>query len=85
MPRTKKVQATEPKAVEQPQQIEQTNEASPSLTKDDFIKAKATIKQYKEAQKTKPKRPCSDKQLAALAAGRAKNKRFANKTTGANQ
>ena len=47
------------------------------LTKDDYLKAKATIKQFREEKKAKPKRPCSEAQLAALARGRAKNKRFA--------
>ena len=43
-----------------------------SYTKSDYIRAKAIINSYKEAQKTRPKRKCSEKQLAALAAGRAK-------------
>jgi len=46
------------------------------LTKNDYLKARATIKQFREEKKSKPKRQCSDKQLAALAAGRAKNNRF---------
>ena len=49
------------------------------LTKEDYLKARATIKSYRESQKNRPKRKCSDKQLAALAAGREKNKRFAKK------
>ena len=49
------------------------------LTKADYLKAKATIKQFREEKKAKPKRPCSQKQLEALAAGRARNKRFAKK------
>ena len=47
------------------------------LTKADYLKAKATIKQFREEKKAKPKRKCSEAQLAALAAGREKNKRFA--------
>ena len=43
-----------------------------SYTKSDYIRAKAIINSYKEAQKTRPKRKCSEKQLAALAAGRDK-------------
>ena len=77
----KKAQATEP-ALAQP--VEQTNEPQPiPLTKEDYIKARATIKQYREAQSTRPKRPCSQKQLEALAAGRAKNKRFQKKNDSA--
>ena len=41
-------------------------------TKSDYIKAKAIIQSYRETQKSKPKRPCSEKQLAALKAGREK-------------
>ena len=57
--------------------------ATPLITKDDYLKARATIKQYRESKKNQPKRKCSEAQLAALAAGRNKNKRF-NKTTGEN-
>ena len=93
MPRRSKKsieQTTEAQPVEaQPveaQLVEPINEVRPTqLTKDDYLKARETIKNYREAQKAKPKRKCSDKQLAALAAGRARNKRFANKTTGENQ
>ena len=61
--------------------VESTNEAQPvALTKEDYLKARATIQQFREEKKNKPKRPCSEKQLAALAAGRMKNKRFANCT-----
>ena len=79
-------QLVEPINEAQRDQRSQPNEVRPTqLTKDDYLKARETIKNYREAQKAKPKRPCSDKQLAALAAGRARNKRFANKTTGENQ
>ena len=78
MPR-KKAQAVEPvvetQAVEQPE-VEQKPIA---LTKADYIKARATIQQYREEKKNRPKRQCSEKQLAALAAGREKNKKFAKK------
>ena len=67
-------------------QVEQTEEAQPlPPNKDDYVKARNVIKQYRESQKLKPKRKCSERQLEALAQGRMKNKRFANKTTGANQ
>lgn len=80
MPRTKKVQAkpvevVEPKPVEAPQVVEQ--QLPPN--KEEYLKARNVIKQYRETQKAKPKRVCSEKQLAALAQGRAKNKRFAKK------
>ena len=66
--------------------VDSTNEVQPvALTKEDYLKARATIQQFREEKKNKPKRPCSEKQLAALAAGRMKNKRFANKTPGTNQ
>ena len=88
MPRRSKKsieQTTEAQPVEA-QLVEPINEVRPTqLTKDDYLKARETIKNYREAQKAKPKRKCSDKQLAALAAGRARNKCFANKTTGENQ
>ena len=78
MPR-KKAQAVEPvvetQAVEQPE-VEQKPIA---LTKADYIKARATIQQYREEKKNRPKRQCSEKQLAALAAGRARNQKFAKK------
>ena len=74
MPRTKKVvQAVEP--VNAP--LNESAVATPlAYTKDDYIKARETIKQYREAQKSKPKRKCSEKQLEALKAGREKNQRF---------
>ena len=80
MPR-KKVQAIEPEAVNEAKPVEQVNEAPVVLTKDDYLKARATIKSYREAQKTKPKRKCSEAQLAALAKGREANKRFQKKSS----
>ena len=44
-------------------------------TKDDYMKARSVIKSYREARKSRPKRQCTEKQLAALAEGRAKNSR----------
>ena len=46
-----------------------------SATREDYLKARAVIQLYRENQKNRPKRKCSDKQLAALAAGRAANAR----------
>ena len=46
------------------------------VTKQDYLVAKETIKNYKQEKKDRPKRKCSEKQLAALAAGRAKNSKF---------
>ena len=82
MARSKKVveQTNQAEAVEA-KPVEQVNEAPVALTKDDYIKARATIKSYREAQKAKPKRKCSEAQLAALKAGREKNKRFQKKTS----
>ena len=58
------------------------NESQPQVySKSDVIRARAIIQSYREAQKTKPKRKCSEKQLAALAAGREKNKRNKPKQT----
>ena len=77
MPRTKKVvQAVEP--VNAPLN-ESAAVATPlAYTKEDYNKARETIRQYREAQKSKPKRKCSEKQLEALKAGREKNNRFKN-------
>ena len=78
MPRTKKqVQAVEPTKADAPlNEPVATESAPPPLTKEDYIKARATIKQWRENKKARPKRQCSEKQLAALAAGRARNQRF---------
>ena len=79
MPRAKKVQPTpEPESPV----VEASTEPTPPVvfTKADYLKARATIKSYREAQRSKPKRPCSEKQLAALAAGREKNTRCKKKT-----
>ena len=47
------------------QQDSQDEPQQPQVyTKSDYIKARAVISAYKEAQKTHPKRPCSEKQLA---------------------
>ena len=55
--------------------VTEDNNQPTVYTKSDYIKAKATINAYKEQRKNRPKRPCTEKQLAALAAGRAKNNR----------
>ena len=61
--------------------VEQTEESpiTPPPNRDQYLKARALIQLYRENQKSKPKRPCSDKQLAALAAGRNKNPRSKKK------
>lgn len=71
-------QPVEAPAVEAPP-VQPTNETPATVSKEDYMKARATIKQYRETKKTQPKRKCSEKQLAALAAGRERNKRFAKK------
>ena len=70
MPRTKKVQAVESIKDTPPVEPISNNTPPPALTKEDYIKARATIKQFREEKKAKPKRQCSEKQLAALKAGR---------------
>ena len=85
MPRVKKVkesvEPTEPKQ-EEPAEVSKPAEPKPiSATRDDYIKARAVIQLYRENQKQKPKRKCSEKQLAALAAGRAKNSRCQKKVS----
>ena len=73
MPRKAKVQ--EPLVEQNVAPVVEQQSLPPN--KDDYMKAKATIKQFRENQKNRPKRPCSEKQLVALKAGREKNKRFA--------
>ena len=63
-----------PKAPEPPTE---TVETPP--TKDDIKRAKDILARVKQERKDKPKRKCSEKQLAALAAGRAKNPRLNKK------
>ena len=67
----KKVKQTEPEIVEakpvEPQPL--------TASRDDYLRARAVIQLYRENQKNRPKRPCSEKQLAALKAGREKNSR----------
>lgn len=48
----------------------------PRLSKDEIKKAKETLARAKKERSDKPKRKCSEKQLAALAAGRMKNPRL---------
>ena len=80
----KKTKSNESVEVVETPVIEQSTNVS-QLTKEDYLRARATIKQYREEKKNKPKRHCSDAQLAALAKGRAMNKRLANKTIGTKQ
>ena len=56
------------------------HESTPlSASRDDYLRARAVIQLYRENQKNRPKRKCSEKQLAALAEGRAKNSRTKKK------
>lgn len=73
MPRTKK-QVSEPVTIQPVEQIEESQPLAPP-NRDQYLKARALIQLYRENQKTKPKRKCSDKQLAALAEGRSRNPR----------
>ena len=79
MPRkAKQVISSEP--IEETKPVEEVKETQPlPPNKDDYLRARALIKQYRENKKNQPKRKCSEKQLAALAAGRERNKRFAKK------
>ena len=65
--------------VEQVQPTNETGALSPP-NRDQYLKARALIQLYRENQKNRPKRKCSEKQLAALAEGRSKNKRCQKKT-----
>ena len=56
----------------EPSQDTVTDNDPVAYTKSDYIRAKAIIASYRETQKNKPKRQCSEKQLAALKAGREK-------------
>ena len=78
MPRSKKVQAVEPQ-VEQQVAEQQPVEQPIALTKADYLKARATIKQFREEKRNRPKRQCTQRQLEALAKGRESNKRFQKK------
>ena len=82
MPRKPKQVKESVEPTEVPKQVEQVEEPKPvSATRDDYLRARATIQLYRENQKQKPKRKCSEKQLAALAAGRAKNSRCQKKVS----
>ena len=50
-----------------------------SATREDYLRARAVIQLYRENQKSRPKRKCSEKQLAALAKGREANPRARKK------
>ncbi len=69
--------ATEPKASEP---ITELTETQPQmLSKDEIKRAKELLARARQEKKDKPKRKCTEKQLAALAAGRAKNPRLNKK------
>ena len=78
MPRkANKVNVSEPEQVEAPQ-----IEPQPlSATREEYLQARAVIQLYRENQKNRPKRKCSERQLEALAQGRAKNARNKKNTT----
>ena len=78
MPRKAKVQQPAP-VVEAPPIQQPIEEQATTVSKEDYNKARAMIKQYRETKKQQPKRQCSERQLEALAQGRMKNKRFAKK------
>ena len=71
--------AGRPSGKAEPKVLEDQAETPPSLTKADYLRARATIKSYREAQKNKPKRQCSERQLEALRLGREKNARCKKK------
>ena len=69
--------APEPKASNP---ITEPIESQPQmLSKDQIKKAKELLARARQEKKDKPKRKCTEKQLAALAAGRAKNPRLNKK------
>ena len=70
-------QPVEAPPVEAP--VEESEPQPTIVSKEEYQKARQTIKRYRETKKQQPKRPCSEKQLAALKAGRERNKRFAKK------
>ena len=71
---SKQIVSTESSQNESQSEIQNQNEQPipQSYSKSDYIKARAVISAYKEQQKSKPKRVCSQKQLEALAKGREK-------------
>jgi len=73
-----KIQEPKPRRGRPPKAPEVTPEPTTEepLTKDDIKKAKDVLARLKQEKKDKPKRKFSEKQLAALAAGRAKNPRL---------
>ena len=79
MPRSKKAKQVVPVEAQPVEEPTDVGHEPTILTKADYLKAKATIKQFREEKKNKPKRPCTERQLEALAQGRMKNKHFANK------
>jgi len=85
MPRKPKAVKESVKAVDstnESKQVEPIEEPKPlSASRDDYLRARAVIQLYRENQKNRPKRPCSEAQLAALAKGRAKNSRCKKPTS----
>ena len=78
MPKKQK-QVAESKEAQPVEQSE--SQPLPPPNRDQYLKARALIQLYRENQKSKPKRPCSERQLEALAAGRSKNPRNKKKDT----
>ena len=66
--------------VEPTQPVEQSQPTPVSTTRDDYLRARAVIQLYREQQKSRPKRQCSEKQLEALAKGRSMNRRTNKKS-----
>ena len=58
MPRKQK-QVIQPEPVQTPP-VQPTNETPSIVSKEDYIKARSVIKQYRETKKQQPKRKCSD-------------------------
>ena len=79
MPRGKSKQVAESNDSKPVEQSE--SQPLPPPNRDQYLKARALIQLYRENQKSKPKRPCSERQLEALAAGRSKNPRNKKKDT----
>ena len=62
-----------------PQEINNPQVTPRVYSKSEFIHAKAIIAAYKDQNKNRPKRQCSEKQLEALKHGREKNPRMNKK------
>ena len=79
----KKEKQVEPVEIEEPTDTGEPSEPleplKPKYKRKDVRAARKVISDFKEQNKERPKRKCTEKQLAALAAGRAKNSRFKTK------